>query len=74
MKKFEEISKKKFTNWFIYTLTFSRTTVFKEVSFPPRVLVHTLCFFLWKALAKAFKQKKKKKKKPESISQLSFDV
>ncbi len=44
MKKFKEISKKNFTYWFIYTLTFSCTTVFKEVSLLP-CDTHWLLFF-----------------------------
>ncbi len=45
LKTFKEISKKNFTYWFILlTLTFSCSPVFKEVSLPSRVPVHTLVF------------------------------
>ncbi len=44
LKKFKEISKKNFIYWFIYTLTFSCITDFKEVSLPPCVPVHALIF------------------------------
>ncbi len=47
LKKFKEISKKEFTNWFIYILTFSRTTVFREVSLPPQVPVYARFFFFF---------------------------
>ncbi len=46
LKKFKEISKKKNSHTSSYTLTFLCTTVFKEVSFLPCVLVHTLCFIV----------------------------
>ncbi len=45
MRKFKEISKKKFLHTGSYTLTFSCTTVFREVSLPLCVPVHTLFFF-----------------------------
>ncbi len=40
LRKFQ----KKITGWFIYTSTFSCTTVSKEVSLSPSVPVHTLVF------------------------------
>ncbi len=44
MKKFKEISKK-FSHTGSYTLTFSCTIVFREVSISQCVLVHTLVFY-----------------------------
>ncbi len=47
LNKLKEISKKSVSYWFIYTLTFSCTTVFKEVSLPPHVPVYALFHFLF---------------------------
>ncbi len=44
LKKFKEVSKQN-SHTGSHTLTFSGTTVIKEVSLPPRVPVHTLFFF-----------------------------